>query len=467
MLKRLKSLFLENQNVLIPLSLLFTIICTLIIINCARQVSPPLNLESKMDSDFILDSYLFPDSISLYFNTGYDLNLDPREGILTEMVDHKADTLEYILHDFAEQGTRSILILQDCSGSMIPYIRKVSQTIKSFIAYTPPQDEIRIIRFGGNIQSTKSFTNDKALLYEWLSLQQMPQPHGTPLFEALQTGIDYLGSELNSKFLVLFTDGNVSSTENYESLIRWAREVNIRIFVVGFGTQHPGLLSELAKNTTGIFFMDNGHSYQHIAGSLFNWVTKFYRLTYSPKYQALDGQEHFIRFSVPLTPIQIDTMYRVPLENIYIFSSLSDVNKSEYPKSANHFYLPEALSETIIIPFFDMGNVILLPSAKKRLDQFIENLNLISSEYAVKIFIEGFTCDVGSADYNLQLSGERAISVDDYLSPKLPNNIKTELHWYGESQPINNNTNSTERALNRRVTIRILQQYKQSAIRYD
>ncbi len=72
-----------------------------------------------------------------------------------------------------------------------------------------------------------------------------------------------------------------------------------------------------------------------------------------------------------------------------------------------------------------------------------------------KIFIEGHTDSVASAEYNLDLSMRRAIAAKTYLVEE--GNVPEErfiVHWYGESSPVASNDIPEGRELNRRVEVK-------------
>ncbi len=73
------------------------------------------------------------------------------------------------------------------------------------------------------------------------------------------------------------------------------------------------------------------------------------------------------------------------------------------------------------------------------------------------ILIEGHTCSLGEAQYNLELSRKRAQSVSDYLvkSFGIPEDRIRTKH-YGEESPIASNETRAGRKLNRRVVIRFV-----------
>ena len=72
------------------------------------------------------------------------------------------------------------------------------------------------------------------------------------------------------------------------------------------------------------------------------------------------------------------------------------------------------------------------------------------------VVVEGHTDDVGSAQYNMQLSRERAQSVASYLASSGVAGARLQVVGMGESQPIASNASEAGRAQNRRVEIRIM-----------
>ena len=72
------------------------------------------------------------------------------------------------------------------------------------------------------------------------------------------------------------------------------------------------------------------------------------------------------------------------------------------------------------------------------------------------IVLHGYTDDVGSQTYNLALSRKRVESVYSYLTGDLGvSHARVITMWYGKANPIASNSNSTGRALNRRVEIAV------------
>jgi outer membrane protein OmpA-like peptidoglycan-associated protein len=71
-----------------------------------------------------------------------------------------------------------------------------------------------------------------------------------------------------------------------------------------------------------------------------------------------------------------------------------------------------------------------------------------------KIYVDGYTDDLGSAAYGMELSHRRADAVSAYLGSQLvgvPVTIVSIAH--GESDPVADNATAVGRKANRRVTI--------------
>ena len=99
---------------------------------------------------------------------------------------------------------------------------------------------------------------------------------------------------------------------------------------------------------------------------------------------------------------------------------------------------------------FDFNSAELKPGAKK----IIEELKSFLQEYPQrKILIEGHTDSVGSEEYNMGLSLERANALRMALISAGVSPQKIETAAYGEQYPVATNINEAGRQQNRRVEI--------------
>jgi len=101
---------------------------------------------------------------------------------------------------------------------------------------------------------------------------------------------------------------------------------------------------------------------------------------------------------------------------------------------------------------FEFDKATLLPRSKMELSKLVD----IMTDYPhMGIRIGGHTDNVGSDDYNMNLSKDRAKSVVDYLIDKDVEPERLKFDGYGSTRPIASNSTDRGRALNRRVTFTV------------
>ncbi|EMR13152.1 outer membrane protein A precursor [Methylophaga lonarensis MPL] len=98
---------------------------------------------------------------------------------------------------------------------------------------------------------------------------------------------------------------------------------------------------------------------------------------------------------------------------------------------------------------FEFDSAKLTPAAERTLGQAVTALR--DTDERVEVRVEGHTDSVGSADYNLRLSQQRAESVVDYLVSQGITRHRLIPVGMGEGYPVADNTTAEGRALNRRV----------------
>jgi len=106
---------------------------------------------------------------------------------------------------------------------------------------------------------------------------------------------------------------------------------------------------------------------------------------------------------------------------------------------------------------FDVGKSTLLSGAKAEIDKIIK----VMIKYPeTRWRIEGHTDSTGSYARNIQLSLERANAVADYLVENGINKSRLEVEGMGPDFPIADNSTETGRAMNRRVSIELIEESK-------
>ena len=128
-------------------------------------------------------------------------------------------------------------------------------------------------------------------------------------------------------------------------------------------------------------------------------------------------------------------------------------------------HMQEALNRVVETRRTPNGMVISLPNSIFRFDFDKTDLNqhnrellsrvagilLISKGYGLSVF--GYTDDVGTAEYNQQLSLRRAHAVKDYLVQAGIDPAIINVKGYGKTSPLFDSTNGEDRSKNRRVEI--------------
>ncbi len=100
--------------------------------------------------------------------------------------------------------------------------------------------------------------------------------------------------------------------------------------------------------------------------------------------------------------------------------------------------------------YFDFDRSTLRPEAQRLLDDAVAKLKANPGR---NIVIEGHTCNIGTAEYNLALGDRRASAVRDYLvSRGVPAGL-LETRSFGEERPKFDNAREETRRLNRRAAL--------------
>jgi outer membrane protein OmpA-like peptidoglycan-associated protein len=99
---------------------------------------------------------------------------------------------------------------------------------------------------------------------------------------------------------------------------------------------------------------------------------------------------------------------------------------------------------------FDFDRYSLRPEATRVLD---EAVSALQQDPTLRIQIEGHTCNIGTAEYNLALGDRRATAVRDYLIGRGVPAARLTSVSYGEERPRHDNSREETRRLNRRAAL--------------
>jgi OOP family OmpA-OmpF porin len=99
---------------------------------------------------------------------------------------------------------------------------------------------------------------------------------------------------------------------------------------------------------------------------------------------------------------------------------------------------------------FDLNKAVVRPDAKQTLQK---DIKILKENPQIRAQVQGYTCDLGDANYNLQLSDRRAKAIKDYLVSQGIAANRLTAKGYGESNPRFPNDSEANRAKNRRVEL--------------
>ena len=100
--------------------------------------------------------------------------------------------------------------------------------------------------------------------------------------------------------------------------------------------------------------------------------------------------------------------------------------------------------------YFDLDGYTPRPEAMAGLD---EAAKAMMADPTLNLTVEGHTCNIGTAEYNVALADRRANAVRDYFMNRgiAANRLRTAS--YGEDDPEHANAHEDTRRFNRRVAL--------------
>lgn len=101
---------------------------------------------------------------------------------------------------------------------------------------------------------------------------------------------------------------------------------------------------------------------------------------------------------------------------------------------------------------FDFDRYSLRPEAARILDDAIKAMQ---ADPELRLTLEGHTCNIGTAEYNLALGERRAVAVRDYLASRGIAATRLQTVSYGEERPKHDNSREETRRLNRRAALTV------------
>ncbi len=338
-----------------------------------------------------------------------------------------------------DAGPQALAFVLDHSGSMgdIKAI-KLQQALNKILPAIKPGDMVSVIKFASQSQVEIPLTdskNDFKRIRED-GLRGM-ETAGTNIFGAVKTGITELAKADSNKkrIMILFSDGfDEASKDKLDSIQLMCREKNITIYTIAYGFGDSEILLDIAETTGGNFYyLISSKEFAYVFASIYISLNNHYLITYTPP-DCADYHDVSVGLNIP-------------------GSGFESLRKwGWYDETLISTHDPVGTMKMLNIQFEYNSDKI----NKESIPLLEEVASSMKKYQGIEILVRGHTDDIGSEDYNMELSERRAFSVKKYLVQSGIDKGRIEIEGLGENSPLVPNTNEENRKLNRRTEFVII-----------
>lgn len=161
----------------------------------------------------------------------------------------------------------------------------------------------------------------------------------------------------------------------------------------------------------------------------------------APSGTFADGTQQKTTWTAPMEPgaVPVTITVRCPTDN----RTATDTVTIQVVRPAAKVYTFEDVH-------FDFDRYTLRPEAQRVLEQAVAAMK---EDQTLRLTVEGHTCSIGTAEYNLALGERRAVAVRDYLTQNGVPATRLQTVSYGEEKPKHDNSREETRRLNRRAAL--------------
>lgn len=330
----------------------------------------------------------------------------------------------------------NIVLSVDYSGSMGAVMDAIYIGTELFVDMKLPYDYIGVTSFNKDFDIKVPLSNDKKQI---LNLYNVKKTQGYGLFSAVYDAVKNCMNMFEStskdipRVVVIFSDGDDNySRSELGDLIQQAKKDKIHIFTVAFGYSRDENLKALADYTGGKFYKARSkEELISIFRDIYMSLRYHYLITYTPpKYWGW----HTIYSFVDIPGRSLDSLIA---DGEYDTSDL-------WKDAGDEFDLP-------ILFEFDKSEI--QPESFLIIDQIVDQM---MSRPRLRFEIQGHTDNIGTQEYNQDLSEKRAKAVYDAIIERGIDERRLRSRGFGFSMPVAPNDSDENRALNRRTVFKIL-----------
>jgi len=328
----------------------------------------------------------------------------------------------------------NLVLSTDYSGSMNSIMDAIFEGTEIFVKMKFSYDKIALTSFNKDFDVKAPLSKDTNEILKFYRANRLTNKGlFSAMYDAVWKSFDILKDvpKEEYKVVVIFTDGDDNySKKNLDSLIKRANSEKVNVFCVAFGYSEDDNLKNLAKYTGGKYY--KAQSKEQLI-KIFKDIYLSLRYHYKIYYKPPTYWGYHKVFAGLNLPKRIDSL----------------IAEGEYDTSG---WL--ALSDTVIRPIqFDFDSAIVKQESYPIIDELVD---LMYTWPKLRFDIHGHTDNVGTQEYNQNLSEKRAKAVYDLLIEKGVSDKRLRYRGFGFSRPISNNDNDIGRAKNRRTEFIII-----------
>lgn len=135
----------------------------------------------------------------------------------------------------------TMAVMLDTSGSMAANVSLVRNATMALVGHLTPDDQVRLGTFGGRIMLSPAFTNNANDLARFV-WERLRPGGGTPLWDAVDVGMDTLGDRAGRRVVLVFSDGKDSQSRlKLKDALRRAQREGFMVYAIGcWGAKNGG-----------------------------------------------------------------------------------------------------------------------------------------------------------------------------------------------------------------------------------
>ncbi len=330
----------------------------------------------------------------------------------------------------------NIVLSVDYSGSMSPVLDAIFEGTEIFVRMKFPYDQIALTSFNRYFDIKVPFSKDTG---EILKIYRVKREQNFGLFSAFNDAVMngmamFKGTDPEvPRVLVTFSDGDDNySKEQIFDVIDTAMKHKIHLFTVAFGYSKDDHLRDMAKYTGGKFY--KAYSKEDLI-AIFRDIYMSLRYYYLVSYRPPKYWGHHDTYPALEIPGREDTL----------------LARGEYDMTGKGGWNVGDVFERPILFDFDKDTV-------KAESYYIidEVVDVMMSMPNLKLEIQGHTDNIGTREYNQNLSERRARSVFTEIVKRGIDPGRLRYRGFGFSRPKVPNDSEENRAKNRRTEFHIL-----------